>query len=102
MSVNAIAFAVLRILHNLIYFQKSFLANNCNEKMRKVQWTIPLLSLNFQKILTVLSKYLQYLIQKMFLVSYKNVFIENEAAVLCITMWKSFALALVTIYHKNW
>ena len=37
MSVNAIAFAVLRILHNLIYFQKSFLANNCNEKMRKVQ-----------------------------------------------------------------
>ena len=37
MSVNAIAFVVLRILHNLIYFQKSFLANNCNEKMRKVQ-----------------------------------------------------------------
>ena len=37
MSVNAIAFVVLRILHNLIYFQKSFLTNNCNEKMRKVQ-----------------------------------------------------------------
>ena len=37
MLVNAIAFVVLRILHNLIYLQKSFLANNCNEKMRKVQ-----------------------------------------------------------------
>ena len=39
--VNVIAFAVLKILHNLVSIQKSLFANNCWSKIRKsAQWDL--------------------------------------------------------------
>ena len=56
--VNAIAFVVLKILHDLVLIQKPLLANNGHKKRERPNVTISLFSLNFQKTLTVLSKYL--------------------------------------------
>ena len=67
---NFITFTVFKILYNLVSMQKSlFGKQNYESKITKsVYVTQPLFLLDFQKYVTVLSKYVHYLRQKTLLV----------------------------------
>ena len=63
---NFITFTVFKILYNLVSMQKSlFGKQNYESKITKsIYVTQPLFLLDFQKYVTVLSKYVHYLRQK--------------------------------------
>ena len=67
---NFITFTVFKILYNLVSMQKSlFGKQNYESKITKsIYVTQPLFLLDFQKYVTVLSKYVHYLRQKTLLV----------------------------------
>ena len=67
---NFITFTVFKILCNLVSMQKSlFGKQNYESKITKsIYVTQPLFLLDFQKYVTVLSKYVHYLRQKTLLV----------------------------------
>ena len=87
--VKFVTFVVFKILNNLVFMQNFLNAHNCRRKQNFENYpTQPYLYLN------VLSEssihfYLAFnssWLKRMFAFSHKMVFIENEAALLCVTM----------------
>ena len=76
--ISAIAFVVLKILHDLVSMQKSLLTNNCWRKQ------------NFEKSSPNL--YFHWTFSKSW---------QFYIKLLCVTMWKRFTLTFPTIWHKN-